>query len=98
MKKIDVAELEVIFGKIINKLKSEEIYNIEIESDLYRFIPTDKWDSYDDDEILTGSLFDDLDSLKLILKDSNRMVTFVDFDRLASILRIISEKYNSPNV
>lgn len=94
MRKIKVIELEQLFSRIIEKLKVEKVEKIELDSDFYRFIPTDKWDSYEDDIALVGSLYDDWDSLKEILEDSDRAMTYVDFDRIASILRIVSEIEN----
>lgn len=94
MKKIAVEELENIFFKIIEKLKNEGFDELTFEDDFYRIIPTEKWDSYEDDVIHEASLFDDLASLKLLNNDSNRILTYVDFDRMASILRAISQKHN----
>jgi hypothetical protein len=94
MKKIKIQELEVIFSKIINKLKDEGINELSFDEDFYRIIPTEKWDSYDEDIIHEASLYDDVDSLKLLIDNQDRYITYVDFDRLASILRAISEKNN----
>ncbi len=93
MRNITTEELKFLFKKVIDKLEQEGSTSIKIENDFYRFIPTDSWDNYED-IILAGSLYDDLDCLKLIIKESNRPLTYVDFDRLASILRAISEIQN----
>lgn len=93
MRQIKIKELEKLFDKVIEKLSKEGLNEINLDSDLYRFIPTDEWDSYND-TILDGSLFDDWDSLKMNLKNKERSFTYVDFDRLASILRYVSEKQN----
>lgn len=85
-------KLENIFKKLIEKLTDEKVGDIVIENDLYRFVPTDVWSSYEKNVILEGSLFDDIDSLELLLADSKRFCTYVDFDRIASVLRAISEK------
>lgn len=95
MKKIKVQDLEIIFSKIINKLNSEGFSELSFSDDFYRIIPTDKWDSYENDIILEASLYDDIDSLKMLIKDTNRYVTYVDFDRIATLLRAISENNNS---
>lgn len=94
MKKIGIEELKIIFSKIIKKLEDEGYTELSFENDFYRIIPTDKWNSYEDEIIHEASLYDDIDSLKLLKKDSNRNITYVDFDRLASILRAISENNN----
>lgn len=91
---IDVSELEKIFSLLVRKLRNESISSIEINIDFYRFIPADKWDSFEENIIEIGSLFDDIDNLKLLLSDKNRAFTFVDFDRLASLLHAISEIMN----
>ena len=94
MKYIKVVDLKIIFERVIDKLKFEGIDQIEIENDLYRYIPTDEWDSFERDEIEVGSLYDDLDSLELLVNDIDRPCTYVDFDRVASVLRAISRKNN----
>lgn len=94
MKEIKTEELQIIFRKIIEKLKSEEYQELNFVNDFYRIIPTDKWDSYDDNLAHEASLFDDIDSVKLLIDDSKREITYVDFDRVASILRAISQNNN----
>lgn len=91
---IEVSDLEKLFSLLIKKLKNESISNVEINIDLYRFIPADKWDSFEENIVEMGSLFDDIDNLKLLLSDKSRVFTFVDFDRLASVLHAISEIKN----
>ncbi len=94
MKTLTVDELSRLFDLTIKKLKASNINEVKIESDFYRFIPADKWDSYDDGIILNGSLFDDVDSLKAHFSNEERPFTYVDFDRLSSILNYISNKEN----
>ena len=94
MNKISVVEIRQVFERIINKLELENEVNVEFEKDLYRYIPTDQWDKYDEVVIEEGSLYDDLDSLRLLANDPKRPCTYVDFDRIASVLRAISQKNN----
>jgi hypothetical protein len=94
MKYIYVKDLEKIFGLIIKKLNFEGFEKIEINSDFYNYIPTDKWDSFENDIFETGSLLDDLESLERLANNPDRPCTYVDFDRVAAILRAISEKNN----
>jgi hypothetical protein len=104
MKKIEITELQLVFSRIIEKLKlNEPSGTIEIEEDLYQFIPADKWHGFDQDHSLTGSLYDDLDSLTRLAHENPDVdsadyypTTFVDFDRLAFVLMAISQKYNPP--
>ena len=97
MKTIDIAMLENAFQQILLKLKSEEIEQIQLSGDYYKFIPTDEWANVENDVVLTGSLFDDIESLQKVMNDSERVFTYVDFDRTASILRAISETLNPVN-
>jgi len=94
MREITTKDLKRLCELIIKKLEWEQVTNVQIETDLYRFIPTDKWSSFEDTEILTGSLYDDIDSLKRLLADNDRPTTYVDFDRLASVLRALSQEIN----
>ena len=91
---LSVSELKKIFELIIEKLDSENIKNIDFKNDIYRFIPTDKWSSFEEDTIEVGSLYEDIEALKLLNKDEERVCTYVDFDRTASVLRAISEILN----
>ena len=93
MRKLSIEELEVLFGLVLKSLKEDNVSEIEISDDYYRLIPTSEWDKHSD-VIYTGSLFDDVDSLKLHFEKKRRIFTYVDFDRLASILRYASEKLN----
>lgn len=94
MRSISVNDLTAIFKLLLAKLKFEGEEKIEIDTDLYRYIPTSDWCSFEKDVIEAGSLYDDIDSLKRLLSDKNRMVTYVDFVRVASLLRAISQKNN----
>lgn len=97
MKTITTKELKELFDLFIKKLEDEDVLEITIESDLYRFVPTDKWDSFTEDIIEQGSLYDDIDSLQNILQNNHIPFTYVDVDRLSFILRIISQINNPPN-
>jgi len=82
---------------LIDKLKKEQVQNIEINIDLYRFISAEQWGSFENNTVETGSLFDDIDNLKLLISEPDRPFTYVDFDRLASLLLAISETKNPAN-
>lgn len=94
---LSVSELEKIFQLIFDKIKFEIDDPLIIKHDLYRYIPTANWDTFENEIIETGSLFDDLLNLKKLALDSNRPCTYVDFDRLAFLLRQISEQQNPPS-
>jgi hypothetical protein len=90
--KITTDELRFIFDSVIKKLKIEGYRELEIEDDFYCLISTEKWSDMsilDDIHCDVGSLQDDLRELKKI--PEKETVTFVDFDRLAAILRMISQ-------
>jgi hypothetical protein len=96
MNVIRTRDLKKIFNRIVDKLEHENIQEIEIPTDLYRFIPTDEWHKFDNDVIEVGSLKDDIESLLLIATDLDRPCTYVDFDRMAGVLRSISQTINPP--
>ena len=91
---LSITELKILFEQIITKLEDEDVKSVKFNDDTYRFIPTDKWNSFEEDTIEIGSLYDDIESLKLLVRDRDRPCTYVDFDRLASILRAVSEIQN----
>lgn len=94
---ISLKELKLVFQLILNKIEFEIDDPIKINRDLYRFIDSSDWDSYEKEVISTGSLFDDISNLKKIAEDPKRPCTYVDFDRLSFLLRQISEQQNPTN-
>lgn len=97
MKAIEVNDLEKLFKMVIKQLRIlENLKKIDVEIDMYRFIPTDKWQSFEQ-EPLQGSLYDDLEELQRVLSEPDNVISYVDFDRIASILHYISEKMNPVN-
>lgn len=103
MSSIKVSELKTIFEKIIEKLENQygEDGELELKTSVYRLISTEKWDKFDKpedwfsaSEIEQGDLQDDLSELRKLISQKERITTFVDFDRLASILREISQVEN----
>ena len=73
METIKVEEIEVIFNRIADKLKFE-VGNGELhfQSDLYRLIPTEKWDNFENTEVAIGSLKDDVREIKKLTNDPER--------------------------
>lgn len=103
MNSIKVSELKILFDKIIDKLETEygKEAELELKTIIYRLIPTEKWDKFDKpedwfsaSEISQGDLQDDLMELRKLITEKDRIATFVDFDRLASILREVSQVEN----
>lgn len=98
MKTIKVNELKILFDKIIYKLQNfENIEEIEVNRDTYRYIPTNKWEAFGDkSEPFIGSLQEDVEELEKVLEEpvNGAYISYVDIDRIASILHYISEKMN----
>ena len=103
MEGIKISELKIIFKKVIEKLETEygNDAEMELKTIIYRLIPTEKWNKFDKpedwfsaSEIMQGDLQDDVAELKKLIVDKDRITTFVDFDRLASVLREISQVEN----
>lgn len=94
MSTISVNEIRHVFDLIIDKLIFEANDNIEMTIDAYQFVPTSHWDSFASLPIHSGSLADDIESLKKLTSNPDRPCTYVDFDRMASVLRAISQVYN----
>ena len=91
---IKVEELDSFFRLIINKLKEDDIQKVNIDTDNYWVITTDEWNDFDKPiEPAVGSLLDDLGSLRKVV-EGEQIMTFVDFERLASVIRFIGEKLN----
>ena len=64
-------------------------------------ISTQKWDEFEKSEdwssaseINLGDLDDDIEMLTKLAEDETRICTYVDFDRVASLLREISQVNN----
>lgn len=94
MKTIKINDLKKLFEMVIEQLHTlEGIEEIEVDKDMYRFIPTDKWQSFSQ-EPLTGSLYDDVEELQKVLNEADKVISYNDFDRVANLLHFISEKLN----
>ncbi len=92
MNTITTYEIEAIFKLVINKLKEDEVSYIEIPDDDYWQVPADQWSDFGTvPEPVVCSLADDFNYLKKAIEASS-IISYSDFDRLASLLRIISEK------
>ena len=91
MTSISTSDLKVLFELLISRLEEEKILEVEFKMDEYWIIATDDWDNFEEVPApVVGSLSDDIESLKKPI--SNDFFSFVDFDRLASVIRAISEQ------
>ncbi|MFH1197427.1 MAG: hypothetical protein V1720_17135 [bacterium] len=90
--KIEVNEINEIFRLIMEKFKKDNIISIELEEDLYWLINTDNWDvNIEKPELEVGSIKEDWEYL-LKCKNNNEIFSYIEFDRMATILRAISER------
>lgn len=89
---VTIQELEILFKLVINKLKKDRLTAIKFDIDEYWIITTDQWDSLEEiPNPVLSSLKEDVEYLKRTIVD-NEIFTYSDFDRLASVLRLISER------
>jgi hypothetical protein len=92
--KISTHELEQFFKNAINHLKKLNIEEVEIGVDEYLLISTSDWEKFDQPyNPITESLLDDIISLRKV-QMGELPTSFVDFDRIAALLRGISETLN----
>ena len=89
---VTVRELRILFDKLMNKMEAENgIQSLEIDIDYYWIVSSGEWTNFEADVSLdVGSLIDDWESLQKVVSEEH-IPTYVDFDRLASILRAVSE-------
>jgi len=91
MTEINIKEIEVLFKLVIEKLKNDRFTSVEFNNDEYWIITTDEWDRFEGfPKPAVGSIKDDLEFLRATIKE-NVIYSYSDFDRLATILRAISE-------
>ncbi|MEM9922158.1 MAG: hypothetical protein AAF915_00120 [Cyanobacteria bacterium P01_D01_bin.50] len=89
--RITVDDLKQIFEFLLQRINNDKIEFVDVETDFYWLITSDEWSNFDSSpEAAIGSIVDDWNSLQEILEDK-RIVSYLDFERFASILREISE-------
>ncbi len=92
---IETKEIELLLRKTINKLKSEKRDEFTFIYDEYWIITTDEWNNFDvEPKPVVGSLKDDINFLKTVIAE-DLSITYLELERLASILRAISENLTS---
>lgn len=90
---ITVSELRILFEKLMKKLEENGISSLDInEVDYYWIVLAPEWTNFQsaDVELAVGSLVDDWESLQKVFSGEH-IPTYLDFDRMAAILRAISE-------
>jgi ribosomal protein L16 Arg81 hydroxylase len=89
---ITAKELELLFEKLFQKIKKDNVADFSFDYDEYWIITTDEWNKFDGvPEPAVGSLVDDIRFLKSVIED-DVMISYLELERLASVLRAISEK------
>ena len=92
--RVTASEIRAVFSLLHKKLTDLGIEIVNIETDYYWLVSTDQWDDLDSDpKPVVGSLVDDWESLRKVM-EGQHPATFVDFERLASVLRALSETLN----
>jgi len=92
--KISYDEIQVVFEQVLKKIAETAPEGVEVDFDHYRLISSESMTGFDDPEIDMCSMYDDMEELRKLATNSDRYCAFVDFDRLAALLRAISDKFN----
>lgn len=88
---ITIEQLKCLFDLVIQKLQNDNLNQINFNTHEYWFVSTDEWDNFEETPVpIVGSLVDDITYLKRSIEE-REIITYSDFDRLASVLRAISE-------
>ena len=91
MNKLSKTELEVFFNLVLRKLSIDKIEDILFDMNEYWIITTDEWNEFKQNPVpAVGSLEEDITYIKKSIAN-NEIISYVDLDRLASVLRAISE-------
>jgi hypothetical protein len=91
MNNISITEIEVLFQLVLARLKADNLNNIQIDTDEYWIILTSEWGDFTKSpEPAVGSLNEDISYLRKSIAE-NEIFTYSDLDRLATVLRAISE-------
>lgn len=98
MTKISLEEIETIFDLIVRKLKYDNLKDFEFSTDEYWIVLADEWSDFNVSPIpAVGSLKEDIEYLRESL-DKSEIVTYSDLDRIATVLRAISEQQAPSNM
>ena len=93
---VSVNELETLFKLVIRKLKQDNILKIDLDMDEYWVIFSNEWNIFEETPTPSvGSLVEDVEYLKKAIQE-NEIHSYSEFDRLASLIRFISER-NAPS-
>jgi hypothetical protein len=86
-----IDDIEILFAKILTKLRIDGIKQFHFENDKYWVILTEEWVNFDKvPEPAVGSLTDDINYLRLVAQ-GELSVSYLELERLASVLLAVSE-------
>jgi hypothetical protein len=90
--RINLLELALLATKLVENYKERGYDSVSIDDmDLYWVVQPPEWtDLQQEPKLNVGSLRDDWEGLQQV--QEGRMPTSVDFDRLAAVLRAVSER------
>ncbi|HEX8704005.1 MAG TPA: hypothetical protein VF815_34555 [Myxococcaceae bacterium] len=89
---IQLLQLAMLATKLIESYRERGYESVSIDDmDMYWIVQSPEWsDLQHEPQLSVGSLKDDWESLQRVLE--GQMPTAVDFDRLAAMLRAVSER------
>ncbi len=88
----NLAQLNLILARMVEEYMQRGVESVQIDDvDEYWVVGSPEWTNFSQKpEPAVGSLSDDWTELQRLLKD--KMPTAVDFDRLAAVLRAVSDQ------
>ena len=89
---VTVENLRLLFENLMKKMEKDGISSLEINDvDYYWIVLSSEWTNFKSEvKPAVGSLVDDWQSLQKVIS-GEQILTYVDFERIAAILRAISE-------
>jgi hypothetical protein len=86
--------LRALVERLADSVYLQQERAIIISDDMYWTIDSNEaFEIPKEVQIITGSLRDDLDELEKLLKDPQRIVTPVDFERMGNVFKYLSMKF-----
>ena len=87
---IPLSQIAQVAKILLEAYQERGVESVQVNMDMYWIVDAPAWTNFNEQPKLhVGSLADDWESLQKVL--AGQMPTVVDFDRLATVLRAISE-------
>ncbi len=92
-----VDDLEACLSQLFSMVRARGVQAIDLRQlDYYWRVGSPEWlDMHHDPKLVVGSLWDDALELKNLLADPDR-ASAVDLDRVAALLRVLSDQLSLP--